>query len=103
VAKVSDLTQLRRAWFRAHFALKKAETLAQGYRDKVADLEARIQVLAPDLQLTQTPQIPARTWGSSSRAPERTAGPPLGDSEIPLKRPVGGRGPNLQHQMSASW
>ena len=24
------------------------------------------------------------------RAPERTAGPPLGDSVIPLKRPVGG-------------
>ena len=46
---------------------------------------------------------PSRTWGCSRRAPERTAGPPFGDSVIPLKCPVGGRGPNLQHQMSASW
>jgi hypothetical protein len=45
---------------------------------------------------------PSRTWGSSRRTPERTAGPALGDSVIPLKRPVGGRGSNLQHQMSAS-
>ena len=29
-----------------------------------------------------------------------TAGPPFSDSVIPLKRSVGGRGPNLQHQMS---
>ena len=42
-------------------------------------------------------------WGSSRRAPERTASPPLGDNGIPLKRPVGGHGPNLQRQMSASW
>jgi hypothetical protein len=41
--------------------------------------------------------------GCSRRAPERAAGPPLGDSVIPPKRPVGGRGPNLQHQMSAWW
>jgi hypothetical protein len=47
----SDLTKLRRARSRAHLALKQAETLAQGYRDKLADLEARIQAIAPDLQL----------------------------------------------------
>jgi hypothetical protein len=47
----TDLTKLRRARSRAHFALKQGETLAQGYRDKLADLEARIQAIAPDLQL----------------------------------------------------
>jgi hypothetical protein len=49
--KDSDLTKLRRARSRAHLALKQAETMAQGYRDKLADLEARIQAIAPDLQL----------------------------------------------------
>jgi hypothetical protein len=49
--KDTDLTKLRRARSRAHFALKQAETLAEGYRDKLADLEARIQAIAPDLQL----------------------------------------------------
>ena len=44
----TDLTKLRRARSRAHFALKQGETLAQGYRDKLADLEARIQAIAPD-------------------------------------------------------
>jgi hypothetical protein len=47
----SELTKLRRARSRAHFALKQAETLAQNYRDKLADIEARIQAIAPDLQL----------------------------------------------------
>jgi hypothetical protein len=47
----SELTKLRRARSRAHFGLKQAETLAQGYRDKLADLEARIRAIAPDLQL----------------------------------------------------
>ena len=46
---------------------------------------------------------PSRMWGSSRRAPERTGSPPLGDNGIPLKRPVGGHGANLQRQMSASW
>jgi hypothetical protein len=32
---------------------------------------------------------PSRTWGPSRRAPERTAGLPLGDNLIPLKRPAG--------------
>lgn len=49
--KDTDLTKLRRARTRCHFALKQAETLAQGYRDKLADLEARIQAIAPDLKL----------------------------------------------------
>jgi hypothetical protein len=51
VARDSDLTKLRRARSLAHLALKQAETLAQGHRDKLADLEARIQAIAPDLQL----------------------------------------------------
>jgi hypothetical protein len=46
VAKNSDQTKLRRARSRAHFALTQAEMLAQGYRDKLADLEARIQAIA---------------------------------------------------------
>jgi hypothetical protein len=49
--KDTDLAKLCRARSRAHFALKQAETLAQGYRDKVAALEARFQAIAPDLQL----------------------------------------------------
>jgi hypothetical protein len=49
--KDTDLAKLCRARSRAHFALKQAETLAQGYRDKVADLKARFQAIAPDLQL----------------------------------------------------
>jgi len=47
----SPLTKLRRARSRCHFALKQAERLAESYRDKLADLEARIQAIAPDLQL----------------------------------------------------
>ena len=49
--KDTDLTKLRRARTRCHLALKQAETLAQGYRDKLADLEARIHAIAPDLKL----------------------------------------------------
>jgi hypothetical protein len=49
--KDTDVTKLRRVRSRAHFALKQAETLAQDYRIKLADLEARIQAIAPNLQL----------------------------------------------------
>ena len=55
------------------------------------------------LSLRDVELRPSRTWGSSRSAPEGPAGPPLDDSVVPLKRPVGGLGPNLQHQMSASW
>jgi len=51
VARDSDLTKLRRARTRCHLALKQAETFAEGYRAKLADLEARIQAIAPDLKL----------------------------------------------------
>jgi len=47
----SELTKLRRARTRCHKALKQAEEPAQGYRDKLAALEARIQAIAPDLKL----------------------------------------------------
>jgi predicted ATPase len=43
MAKESDLTKLRRAWSHCHLALRQAETLAQGYRNKLADFQARIQ------------------------------------------------------------
>jgi len=49
--KDSDLTKLRRARTRCHKALKQAEELAEGYRAKLAGLEARIQAIAPDLKL----------------------------------------------------
>jgi hypothetical protein len=51
MAKDSDLTKLRRARTRCHKALKQAEELAEGYRAKLASLEARIQAIAPDLKL----------------------------------------------------
>lgn len=47
----SDLTKLRRARTRCHLALKQAERLAEGCRTNLADLEARIQAIAPDLKL----------------------------------------------------
>jgi hypothetical protein len=56
--KDTDVTKLRRVRSRAHFALKQAETLAQDYRIKLADLEARIQAIAPDLQLPARPRKP---------------------------------------------
>jgi hypothetical protein len=49
--KDPNLTKLRRARSRAHLALKRAETLAQTYRDKLAITEAAIQAIVPDLQL----------------------------------------------------
>jgi hypothetical protein len=49
--KDTDLTKLRRARTRCHKALKQAEELAEGYRAKLASLEARIQAIAPDLKL----------------------------------------------------
>jgi hypothetical protein len=47
----TDLPKFRRPGSRAHLAPKQAETLAQSYRDQLADFEARIQAIAPDLQL----------------------------------------------------
>jgi hypothetical protein len=89
---------------------QEAGRQASALEDRLFEaLESKLALgIVPDgahlLHLVPIPlERPSRTWGSSRRAPERTAGPPLGDSVIPLKRPVGGRGPNLQHQMSASW
>jgi hypothetical protein len=56
--KDTDVTKLRRARSRAHFALKRAETLVQDYRVKLVDLEARIQAIAPELQLPARPRKP---------------------------------------------
>jgi hypothetical protein len=54
----TDVTKFRRARSRPHFALKQAETLAHDYRVKLADLEARIQAIALELQLLATPRKP---------------------------------------------
>ena len=48
--KDTDLTKLLRARSRCHKALKQAEELAEGYRTKLADFEARNQAIAPDLK-----------------------------------------------------
>jgi hypothetical protein len=42
---------LRRARSRCRFALNQGEKLAQGYRDKLGDFEARIHAIAPELEL----------------------------------------------------
>ncbi len=51
MATDSELTKLRRARARVHRQLDKLETLLAGYHAKLADLNARIQVLAPELNL----------------------------------------------------
>lgn len=47
----SELTKLRRARSRVHRQLDKLEPLLAGYHAKLADLNARIQTLAPELNL----------------------------------------------------
>src|SRR5215469_10986887 len=47
----TELTKLRRARSRAHLKLKQAEAIVAGYQAKLADLEARIQAIAPDIWL----------------------------------------------------
>lgn len=47
----SELTKLRRKRSRVHQALDRLEPLVADYRAKLAELEAAIQVLAPELQL----------------------------------------------------
>jgi hypothetical protein len=57
----TELANLRRA--RCHFRLKQAEELAQSYRDKLADLEARIRAIAPELEIAGAAQEAIRTDG----------------------------------------
>ena len=47
----TELTKLRRARSRAHLKLKQAEAIVAGYQAKLADLEARIRAIAPELDL----------------------------------------------------
>jgi hypothetical protein len=49
--KDSDLTKLRRARSRVHQQLNKLEPMVAGYRAKLANLEARILALDPQLWL----------------------------------------------------
>lgn len=46
-----DLTKLRRKRSRVHQALDRLEPMVADYRAKLAELEAAIQALAPELQL----------------------------------------------------
>jgi hypothetical protein len=45
----TELANLRRARVRVHAQLNKLEPMVEGYRAKLAVLEARIQAIAPDL------------------------------------------------------
>ena len=47
----SELTKLRRARIRCHTAMKQTEALLASYQAKLADLEARIHAIAPELKL----------------------------------------------------
>ena len=47
----SGPTKLRRARIRCHAKLKQTEALLEGYRTKLAALEASIDVLAPEVDL----------------------------------------------------
>jgi hypothetical protein len=47
----SDLGKLRRARIRCNVKLKQTEALLEGYQAHLADLEARIYALAPELDL----------------------------------------------------
>ena len=49
--KDSEITKLRRARTRVHWQLHKLEPMVAGYKAKLADLEARIAAIAPDLLL----------------------------------------------------
>jgi len=86
----SELTKLRRARSRAHFGLKQAEELAAGYRAKLADLEARIQAIAPDLQLPVRFRKP-NPWFARGELPRvvmdvlREAGEPLAVGVIAVR------------------
>lgn len=48
----SEITKLRRARLRVHRQLAKLEPLVADYNAKLADLEARIQELAPEMRLS---------------------------------------------------
>lgn len=47
----TDLTKLRRARTRCHKSLKQAEALLALYQAKLADIEARIYAIAPEMDL----------------------------------------------------
>ena len=59
----SELPNLRRARSRCHMQLKNAEALVAGYQAKLADLEARIQAIAPELQLPARHRSPNPIFG----------------------------------------
>ena len=48
----TDLGRLRKARIRVHRVLAKLEPMVEGYRAKLADLEARIYDMAPELRLS---------------------------------------------------
>ena len=50
----TELANLRRARSRCHFKLKQAELVVEDYAFRLAQIEARIQQLAPELELPVT-------------------------------------------------
>jgi hypothetical protein len=86
----TDLANLRRARSRAHFALKQAEMQVESYAYKVAEIEAAIQAVAPDLNLPPRFYKPNPVF-ARNELPRlaidilRHAGGPLATREIALR------------------
>lgn len=88
--KDSDLTKLRRARARVHHQINLLEPLLDGYRAKLADLEAQIHALAPELNLPPRRYKPNPYFvrGELPRlvlAILRDAGQPLSTREIAVR------------------
>ncbi len=86
----SELTKLRRARARVHMNLRKLEPLIAGYYLKAAELEARIQALAPELLLPPRRYRPNPVFarGELPRLAMdilRAAGEPLPTREIAVR------------------
>ena len=58
----TELTKLRRARARAHKGLKLAEAQVAVYQAKIMDVEARIQAIAPELDLPPRHRQPNRIF-----------------------------------------
>ena len=64
----ANLAKLRRARSRCHFALKQAEMLVESYAFKLADLEAQIRAIAPEMELPVRFRRPNPVFARTERA-----------------------------------
>ncbi|MCW3474417.1 hypothetical protein [Limobrevibacterium gyesilva] len=86
----SELTKLRRARARVHANLRKLEPLIASYYAKAADLEARIQALAPELNLPPRRYAPNPVFARGelprlAMSILRAAGKPLSTREVAVR------------------